>query len=64
MCWSGASARESAARVACGAMAKLLLRELGIEVGSHVVRVGKAELGRDAAWGEIVAANAQGGGAC
>ncbi len=52
-----ASARESAARVACGAMAKLLLRELGIGVGSHVVRVGKAELGRDAAWDEIVAAN-------
>ena len=54
-----ASARESAARVACGAMAKLLLRELGIVVGSHVVRVGKAELGRDADWGEIVAANAR-----
>jgi chorismate synthase len=54
-----ASARESAARVACGAMAKLLLRELGIEVGSHVVRVGKQELGRDAAWSEIAAANAR-----
>ena len=50
-----ASARESAARVACGAMAKLLLRELGVEVGSHVVRVGREELGRDAQWGEIVA---------
>ena len=54
-----ASARESAARVACGAMAKMLLRELGIEVGSHVVRVGKAELGRDASWAEIVASNAR-----
>jgi chorismate synthase len=54
-----ASARESAARVACGALAKLLLRELGIEVGSHVIRVGKAELGRDAAWAEIAAANAK-----
>ncbi len=52
-----ASARESAARVACGALAKLLLRELGVGVGSHVVRVGKAELGRDAAWHEIVVAN-------
>jgi len=50
-----ASARESAARVACGAMAKMLLRELGVEVASHVVRVGRAELGRDAAWGEIAA---------
>ena len=39
-----ASARESAARVACGAIAKLLLRELGIEVLSHVVAVGKVAL--------------------
>ena len=36
-----ASARESAARVAAGAFAKLLLRSLGIEVASHVVRVGQ-----------------------
>ncbi len=50
-----ASARESTARVAAGAIAKLLLRELGIEVLSHVVRVGRAELGRDAAWNEIAA---------
>ena len=48
-----ASARESAARVACGALAKMLLGELGIKVGSHVVRVGRAELGRDAGWTEI-----------
>ncbi len=48
-----ASARESAARVACGAMAQMLLRALGIEVASHTVRVGRAELGRDAAWDEI-----------
>ncbi len=50
-----ASARESAARVACGAMAKLLLRELGVLVGSHVVRVGRQELERDATWEEIAA---------
>jgi chorismate synthase len=50
-----ASARESAARVACGAMAKLLLRELGIEVASHVIRVGGADLGRAAGWDEIQA---------
>src|SRR5947209_5998434 len=49
-----ASARESTARVASGALAKLLLRELGIEVLSHVIRVGKAELGREATWQEIV----------
>jgi chorismate synthase len=34
-----ASARESAARVAIGGLAKLFLRELGIEVLSHVVSV-------------------------
>src|ERR1700722_16517535 len=50
-----ASARESAARVAAGAMAKLLLRALGVEVASHVIRVGKAELSRAATWEEIVA---------
>ena len=50
-----ASARETAARVACGAMAKMLLRELGVAVASHVVRVGKAELRREATWEEIVA---------
>ena len=50
-----ASARESTARVAAGAMAKLLLASLGIEVLSHVVRVGRAELTRDARWEEIAA---------
>lgn len=50
-----ASARESAARVAAGAFAKLLLRALGIEVASHVIRVGRAELERDACWEEIAA---------
>jgi chorismate synthase len=50
-----ASARESAARVACGALAKMLLRSLGVEVASHVIRVGGAELGRAATWEEIAA---------
>lgn len=50
-----ASARESAARVACGALAKLLLRELGVRVASHVVRVGTAELTREAAFDEVAA---------
>jgi chorismate synthase len=50
-----ASARESTARVACGAIAKLLLAPLGISVLSHVVRVGRAELTRDARWDEIAA---------
>ncbi|HEY4009040.1 MAG TPA: chorismate synthase [Acidobacteriaceae bacterium] len=50
-----ASARESAARVACGALAKLLLRELGIEVASHVVRVGGAQLAREVSFDEVAA---------
>src|SRR6266852_2407836 len=48
-----ASARESAARVAIGALAKLLLRELGIEVLSHVVAVGNAALEGAASWEAI-----------
>jgi len=35
-----ASARETAARVACGAVAKRLLAEVGIRIGSHVVSIG------------------------
>jgi len=54
-----ASARESTSRVAAGAFAKLMLRELGIEVLSHVIRVGHAELERTAEWDEIVAVYAK-----
>jgi chorismate synthase len=50
-----ASARESTARVAAGALAKALLLSLGIEVASHVVRVGGVELERDPTWEEIAA---------
>jgi chorismate synthase len=50
-----ASARESTARVAAGAMAKLLLKSLGIRVASHVVRVGRVELDRVVSWEEIAA---------
>src|SRR5450432_709293 len=50
-----ASARETAARVAAGAVAKCLLREFGIEVLSHSVAVGHIRLERDATWEEIVA---------
>jgi chorismate synthase len=39
-----ASARETAARVAAGAVAKLFLKEFGIEVASHVVAVGSVAL--------------------
>jgi chorismate synthase len=44
-----ASARETAARVAAGAVAKALLRELGTTVISHVVRMGEAAVPADAA---------------
>ncbi len=49
-----ASARETTARVAVGAMAKALLGEFGIEILSHVIAVGTAQLGREASWDEIV----------
>jgi chorismate synthase len=39
-----ASARETAMRVAVGALAKLFLREFGIGTASHVVQIGKAKL--------------------
>ncbi|HEX2712486.1 MAG TPA: chorismate synthase [Candidatus Acidoferrales bacterium] len=48
-----ASARETAARVAAGALAKLLLRQFATEVLSHVVAVGKVRLERAATWEEI-----------
>ncbi len=54
-----ASARESTARVACGALAKLMLRTLGMEVASHVIRVGRVELERAARWEEIAALGAR-----
>jgi len=50
-----ASARESAARVALGGLAKSFLRELGIEVLSHVVSVGAAANEEDTSWEQIAA---------
>ena len=50
-----ASARESAARVAAGALAKLLLRQLEIEVLSHVIAVGGARVESEIAWEQIAA---------
>lgn len=49
-----ASARETTARVAVGALAKSLLRPFGIEILSHVIAVGDAKLGRPATWQELV----------
>jgi chorismate synthase len=50
-----ASARESAARVAIGALAKLFLRELGVEVLSHVISIGTVALEKEVPWKEIQA---------
>ena len=53
-----ASARETAARVAVGAIAKLLLRALGTEIASHTLQVGHVHLNRHATWDEIRTINA------
>ena len=49
-----ASARETAARVAIGAIAKALLGEFGIQVLSHAIAVGPVRLERAASWDELV----------
>src|SRR6202045_4134127 len=54
-----ASARESAARVAVGALAKLFLQQLGIEILSHVVAVGAASLENEVSWEQIKAVASQ-----
>jgi chorismate synthase len=53
-----ASARETAARVAVGAFAKLLLRELGTEIASHTIQIGHVRLEHPATWKKIHAASA------
>jgi chorismate synthase len=50
-----ASARESAARVAIGAIAKQFLRELGMDVLSHVISVGAASIAEELPWQQIAA---------
>jgi chorismate synthase len=50
-----ASARETASRVALGALAKQFLQQFGIEVFSHVVQIGVVKLEREVAWEELVA---------
>ena len=53
-----ASARETAARVAAGAFAKLLLREFGTEIASHTIQVGHIRLERPASWKKIKSVSA------
>ncbi len=51
-----ASARETAARVACGALAKQLLETFGIEIKSHVIKLGAIpETSLQKTWEEICA---------
>ena len=55
-----ASARETTARVAVGALAKAFLGELGIAVLSHVIAVGHERSDRPVTWDELVELNNRG----
>jgi chorismate synthase len=51
-----ASARETAARVACGALAKQLLTSFGVEIRSHVIQLGGIpEKPLELPWAEVAA---------
>jgi chorismate synthase len=50
-----ASARETTARVAVGAVTKAFLGEFGIQVLSHVIAVGPVRLARHVEWEELTA---------
>ncbi len=52
-----ASARETTARVAVGALCKQYLVQFGVEVLSHVIAVGSQRMQRRASWEEIVELN-------
>jgi chorismate synthase len=41
-----ASARETAARVAAGALARMVLREVGMEIAGHVLSIGRVRVSR------------------
>jgi chorismate synthase len=60
-----ASARETAARVACGAIAKQLLGTFGIEVRSHVIQLGGIpDKPLEISWNEIAAIDDNGALRC
>ncbi len=51
-----ASARETTMRVAVGAFARLLLREFGVEIASHVIRLGEISIeDQEVEWERILA---------
>jgi chorismate synthase len=54
-----ASARETTARVAIGAVAKALLIQFGIDIASHAIAVGSVRLERSATWEEVAAMRAK-----
>src|SRR5690606_29025856 len=49
-----ASARETTARVAAGAVRRRFLAELGVRIGSHVVHLGGRDAAPPAAWPEDI----------
>ncbi len=49
-----ASARETAMRVACCSLARLFLKQFGIEIGSHVIRIGAVGYEGPEEWHERV----------
>jgi len=53
------SARETAARVAAGAVAKLILKEFGIEGYSHVVQIGKVKVSENTKFNPETAENSE-----
>src|SRR6059058_1423040 len=53
-----ASARETAARVAAGAFAKILLKEFDTEIASHTIQVGRIRLEHPVPWKKIRAVSA------
>lgn len=57
------SARETAMRVACCTVARRFLREFGIEVGSHVVRIGEVGYEAPEEWEALTAPYLQDGAA-
>jgi len=50
-----ASARETTARVAAGAVARQFLSQFGLQIASHVVQLGTVRLEREAAFEEVAA---------
>ena len=48
-----ASARETVARVAAGAVFRQFLQEFGIEIASHVIRIGNVKLNKQASFKQI-----------